>query len=239
MNENQEYFQKKKDREMLVPIIPELIEATKALGKGEIEVPKEITEIEAMIFSRGKLNAQFFRGIRKNYVVPNWVENMLNPSSKGVISLGHSSWFINSNYRDWMAFGGLDCFSEGTITRKGLIVPLIDGYGLLAGTIIDNEIFYITRDGESIQELFQNQLPIGVNKWKILNNKYEQIVYGGKTDISEMGALIFNKIEGKRNSKLLLSIRPFNQEGVSLIKKITYRPKDQLVIINNESALKL
>ena len=150
--------------EIAVPVIPKIINATTNLGKGDIEVPKEIKEIEALIFSRGKLNAQFFRGIRKRYIVPSWVENMLSPTSKGCISLGHSSWFINSNYRDWCAFGGIDCFSEGIVTKKGMVIPNIDGYGLITGAIIDNTEKYITRDGTSNQTLLQGYLVVDVSK---------------------------------------------------------------------------
>lgn len=226
-------------KQLLVPIVPELIEATKNLGKGEIEVPKEITEIEAMIFSRGKLNAQFFRGIRRDYVVPFWVEKMLNPESEGVISLGHSSWFINSNYRNWVAFGGIDCFSEGTVTKKGLVVPLIDGYGLLSGAIIDKQPLYLTRDGKSKQELHKNHQPIIINKWVVNNKQYKQTVYGGKSGKSEVGVLCLEKMGTDKNSNLVLSIRPFNQEGVSLIKRIEYRPKDHAILINKELAFRI
>ncbi len=227
-----------KRKEMSVPIIPEIIDATTRLGKGEIEVPKEIVEIEALIFSRGKLNAQFFRGIRKRYVVPSWVEKMLSPISKGCISLGHSSWFINSNYRDWIAFGGIDCYSEGIITSKGLVVPIIDGYGLLSGAVIEDKAYYITQDGTSTQELLNGYLPIGVNKWKIEEQSFEQIVYGGKSGKGEGGVLSFEK-KSPTNSKLVISVRPFNQEGVSLIHSITYRKKDQAVFINKELAFRL
>ncbi|MHA1220301.1 MAG: hypothetical protein ACTSQB_01065 [Candidatus Heimdallarchaeota archaeon] len=124
-----------------VALGPEMISATTNLGKGEIEVPKEIKDIEALILSRGRLNAQFFRGNKDRYVVPSWVERMLAYDSPGVISLGHSSSFINSNYRNWVAFGGIDCFSEGIVTDMGLIVPEIDGYGILGGAIIDDQVF--------------------------------------------------------------------------------------------------
>ena len=224
--------------EMTVPIIPAIINATTNLGKGDIEVPKEITEIEALIFSRGKLNAQFFRGIRKRYVVPSWVDGMLSPKSKGCVSLGHSSWFINSNYRDWIAFGGIDCFSEGTITGKGLVMPLIDGYGLLSGAIIEGNPQYIIQDGTSIQELLNGYLPIGINKWEIQDHVFEQIVFGGKIGKSETGLLSLEK-KSKKKSKLVISVRPFNQEGIALINSITYRKKDRSVIINKELAFRL
>ncbi|NHJ38865.1 MAG: hypothetical protein FK731_02450 [Asgard group archaeon] len=227
----------RKKNQVIVNIIPEMLEAATNLGKGEIEVPKEIKEIEAMIFSRGRLNAQFFRGRMNLYVVPDWVYQMLNHNSKGVISLGHSSSFINSNYRDWVAFGGIDCVSEGIVTEKGLVVPIIDGYGLLTGALIDNKPNYITRDGKSTQTLKEGYLPIIINTWELKNHKFEQIVYGSSLNSSEIGVLKFRRT--KKDSSLLFSIRPFNQEGVSLIHSIAYKPKDNTIIINKELALKI
>ncbi len=228
----------KKNRQVIVPVIPEMIDARTKLGKGEIEVPAEIKEIEALIFSRGRLNVQFFRGRSNLYVVPSWVKEMLSVNSPGVISLGHNSSLINSNYRDWVAFGGIDCESEGTVTSKGLVVPLIDGYGILSGSLINNAPNYITRDGTSSQELLSGSLPIVINNWKIKKKNYQQIVFGGKSGKSEIGVMTFKKTEND-NTKLLLSIRPFNQEGVSLINSITYRPKDQAILINKELAFKI
>ena len=218
-------------------VLPDMIAATTNLGKGDIEVPKEIKEIEALIFSRSRLNAQFFRGRKDFYVVPSWVDRMLSHNSKGVISLGHSSSFINSNYRNWAAFGGLDCIAEGTVTDKGLVVPLIDGYGLLSGIINEGNLFYLTRDGKNKQSLKDGFYPIIINDWTIDNQKYQQIAFGGKSDSSEVGVLRLTKIT-KNNSNLVLAVRPFNQEGVSLINSIEYKPKNQAVYINNELAFR-
>ncbi|MBN1328459.1 MAG: hypothetical protein JXA54_03190 [Candidatus Heimdallarchaeota archaeon] len=228
----------RKSNQIIVPAIPEMIDATTKLGKGEIEVPKEIKEIEALIFSRGRLNAQFFRGKTKLYVVPSWVLRMLSIDSIGVISLGHSSSFINSNYRNWVAFGGLDCQSEGIVTDKGLIVPQINGYGILLGAIIDNKSYYCSNEGTNKQSLVEGCIPIIKNDWIISNNKFQQVVFGGKSSSSEIGVVQFTKMDDK-NSNIVLSIRPFNQEGVTLIHTINYRPKDQAIIINKELALKV
>ncbi|MBD3191938.1 MAG: hypothetical protein GF308_14920 [Candidatus Heimdallarchaeota archaeon] len=229
--------QLRKNNQAIIPVVPELLDATTNLGKGEIEIPKEITEIEALIYSRGRLNAQFFRENRRKYVVPDWVNGMLSFNSPGVISLGHSSSLINSNYRDWVAFGGLDCESEGTVTSKGLVVPLIDGYGILSGAIINNEPQFITRDGKSVQKLQEGYLPIIINSWSVKRRKYQQIVYGGKVGTSEMGVLSLSKKKSQDSAELIFSIRPFNQEGVSLIHSIAYRPQDQSVVINKELAV--
>lgn len=227
----------RKKNQIIVNALPEMIDATTNLGKGEIEVPKEIKEIEALIFSRSRLNAQFFRGRKDLYVVPNWVSRMLNYNSKGVISLGHSSSFINSNYRNWVAFGGIDCVSEGIVTEKGLVVPLIDGYGILSGALIDNYPNYITRDGKSAQSLKEGYLPIISNKWELKNQKFEQIVFGSNSGLSEIGVL--KLVRKSKGSSLLISIRPFNQEGVSLINSIVYKPKDHTIMINKKLAIKV
>ncbi|HUT82259.1 MAG TPA: hypothetical protein VMZ29_13740 [Candidatus Bathyarchaeia archaeon] len=228
----------RKVNQIIVPAIPEMIDATTNLGKGEIEVPKEIREIEALIFSRGRLNAQFFRGKTNLYVVPSWVSRMLSIDSSGVISLGHSSSFINSNYRNWVAFGGLDCYSEGIVTDKGLIVPQINGYGILLGAIIDDKSYYCSKDGSNKQSLAEGYLPIIKNDWIIKNNEFQQIVFGDKLGSSEIGVVHFTKTKSK-NSNIVLSIRPFNQEGVTLIHSISYRPKDQSIIINKEQAIRV
>jgi hypothetical protein len=156
-----------------------------------------------------------------------------------VISLGHSSSFINTNYRDWSAFGGIDCFSEGIVTKKGLVVPIIDGYGLLVGVLTKNQVKYLSRDGDNQQELLDGHLPIIVNSWTINEQQYQQTVYGGKTGNNEFGVLHFVKKKQNDKTNLLLSIRPFNQEGVSLIKSITFRQKDHAVMINKEFAFQL
>ncbi|MHA1306488.1 MAG: hypothetical protein ACTSO7_11955 [Candidatus Heimdallarchaeota archaeon] len=225
--------------EQSVPVIKEIITATTNLGKGTIEVPKEIKEIEAMIYSRGKLNAQFFRGNSKNYLLPDWVVKMLSPASEGSVSLGHSSWFINTNYRDWSAFGGLDCYSEGIVTKSGMVVPNIDGYGIISGMQIRGEPYFITRDGKNQQQLLEGYLPVIINNWDIEGAKIKQTVFGGKANKSEIGSLQITKDKEKPNDKIMFTIRPFNQEGVSLIHSITYKPNNKTITINNEEVIKI
>jgi hypothetical protein len=230
--------QLRQKNKIIVNALPEMIDATVYLGKGEIEIPKEIQEIEALIFSRGRLNAQFFRGRKELYVVPSWVDKMLGYEGKGIVSLGHSSSFINSNYRNWVAFGGIDCVSEGIVTDKGLVVPKIDGYGLLSGVLVKNKPYFITRDGKSNQTLQEGYLPIIINTWEIDKQSIQQVVYGSKSHESEIGVLKLSKKKKSVNS-LLLSIRPFNSEGVTLIHSISYHPKDHTITINSNQEIKL
>ncbi|NHJ85522.1 MAG: hypothetical protein FK734_08675, partial [Asgard group archaeon] len=229
--------QLKDGNKIIIPALIEMIEAAARLGKGEIEVPKEITEIEALIYSRGKLNAQFFRGNQHSYIVPSWVEKMLTNKGEGAISLGHSSSLINNNYRDWVAFGALNGHSEGTVTNCGMIVPKIDGYGLLTGLLVNNKVYYIAKDGKNEQQLLDGYLPIIENNWSINKIDIKQTVYADKINDNEYGITIIEKKE-KQKSNIVVSIRPFNQEGVSLIQTITYRKKDQTILINGELELR-
>ncbi|NHJ46597.1 MAG: hypothetical protein FK733_02300 [Asgard group archaeon] len=228
----------RKKNQIIVNALPDMIDATTNLGKGDIEVPKEIKEIEALIFSRGRLNAQFFRGRKDLYIVPSWVNRMLSLDSKGVISLGHSSSFINSNYRNWVAFGGINAVTEGIVTDKGLVVPRRDGYGILSGILVGDTPHYITQKGKNIQTLQEGYLPIIINSFHHSGQSLEQIVFGSKNEQGEYGKLELTK-KNKSINSLLLSIRPFNQEGVSLIYSISYRPKENSISINNKVELKL
>ncbi|RLI69281.1 hypothetical protein DRO91_07910, partial [Candidatus Heimdallarchaeota archaeon] len=205
-----------KENLLVLPVVAEMLEAKTNLGKGEIETPKEIKEIDALIFSRGRLNAQFFRGNRSLFVVPSWVERMLHPKSKGVVSLGHCASFINTNYRNWVAFGGVNCHSEGIVTDRGLVVPLNNGYGILTGLFDGEKVYFSSSDGKNVQTLLEGHLPIIVNEWELDGEKIYQTVYAGKQLEKEIGVLQFRKNK-KNKGKLLVSLRPFNQEGVFLI----------------------
>jgi len=227
-----------KEKHLVLPVVPEMIEAKAKLGRGEIETPKEIEEIDALIFSRGRLNAQFFRGNRTLYVVPSWVERMLNPESRGVLSLGHCSSFINTNYRNWTAFGGVDCFSEGIVTDRGLVVPLNNGYGILSGFFDGKQTYFPSRDGEVTQTLAEKILPIIITKWEVQGKRFKQVVFGSKQAENEVGTILLTK-EPKTAGQLLLSLRPFNQEGVFLIHSLRYNAKSQTIIINKDYYLQL
>ncbi|RLI68921.1 MAG: hypothetical protein DRP02_02105 [Candidatus Gerdarchaeota archaeon] len=227
-----------KENLLVLPVVAEMLEAKTNLGKGEIETPKEIKEIDALIFSRGRLNAQFFRGNRSLFVVPSWVERMLHPKSKGVVSLGHCASFINTNYRNWVAFGGVNCHSEGIVTDRGLVVPLNNGYGILTGLFDGEKVYFSSSDGKNVQTLLEGHLPIIVNEWELDGEKIYQTVYAGKQLEKEIGVLQFRKNK-KNKGKLLVSLRPFNQEGVFLIHSINYSPKNRLITINNKFFLQL
>ncbi|MEA2071668.1 MAG: hypothetical protein U9O98_10325 [Asgard group archaeon] len=209
------------------------------LGKTEYDSPPEIKEIEALLFSRGKINAAICARKRRKFLMPSWVRKMLSPESKGVISMGHCNSLTNNNYRDWVAFGALKGDKEGIVTKCGLVIPT-NNYGLIMGIIDDSQPSYLIEAYNNKQKLLEGYIPFIINDWLINGKKFKQTVFATKENDNEIGTLSFMKVgSNKGKESILLSIRPFNHEGVSLINSIRYIPIKQEIIINNQWHLKL
>ena len=189
--------------------------------------PAELIPIGARLVARGWMNNNFFPANR-DWILPFWAERQFDPRDPAFIPHGFDLYTINYTHRDWTMVGNLARDREAIVDPRGLVTPWFDGWSLDVWLETDGALFVPSRlpDADVAQSLYEN-LPIVVTEFRALNLRVRTEVFGaeppdgGEYVVEQI--TVENPTPAARRASLYLSVRPFNPEGVSLVKQIEYR----------------
>ncbi len=211
------------------------------IGRGAeiaLPFPAELVPIGARLVLRGWMNRKFFPA-HLDWVLPYWAEEQFNPRSRSFIPYGFDHTTINYTHRDWTMIGNSAREREAIVDPRGLMTPWWDGWSFDVWIEIDGKLFAPSRlsDGEVEQSLHEN-LPIVVTKFRA--GDVQVIVETFAHDESERewvvgNIAVENQTYAARNAMLYIAIRPFNPEGVSLIKDVEFQstPTQTVILVNH------
>lgn len=192
--------------------------------------PAELIPLGARLVARGWLNEKFFP-THLDWVLPYWAERQFDPADPAFIPpAGFNLYTINQTHRDWTMIGNLDRAREAIVDPRGLVTPWFDGWSLDVWVEVGGRLYAPSRlpDSQVEQSLAEN-LPIVVTTFRAegLSVRTEAFAVedeatGGEWVVDEV--LVENLTAGIQRGMLYIAVRPFNPEGVSLVKKIEYKP---------------
>jgi hypothetical protein len=200
------------------------------IGRGAettLPFPSELVPIGARLALRGWVNNKFFPSNR-DWILPHWAERQFDPHDPAFLPHGFNLYTINYTHRDWTMVGNPAREREAIVDPRGLVTPWFDGWSLDVWLETDSALFVPSRlpPNDVAQSLHEN-LPIVVTEFRALNLRVRMEVFGAEqADGSEYiveQITVENPTPTPREAMLYLSVRPFNPEGVSLIKTIEYR----------------
>jgi hypothetical protein len=185
----------------------------------EVAEPIELLRAGVVMHARGLINSRVIQH-NLDWVWPYWVESQFDPESDAFIPRAFSLTHINLTHRNWTAAGFPDVDALPLVDPRGLVTPHFDGWSIDAWIVPhDGSPLYPSRaiDHECFQKIvFEDGLEV-------------------KTQIERDGMSIHNHVsvdaEGKCTVKfsaechtpanLVITLRPYNPEGVSLIHSVT------------------
>ncbi len=188
----------------------------------EVAIPLELLRSGAVFHARGILNT---RTIQNNldWVWPFWVQRQFNPLDQAFLPRSLSLSHINLSNRNWTAVGLPDCAAYPIIDPRGLVTPFYDGWSL--------DGWIITPDGKAL-------LPPKLKKARQrLLFDGDRLVVETTTDqdglrlrcladvvLRERKAWLRVRYvaESEEKAHFVLSLRPFNPEGVSFVKEVSF-----------------
>ncbi len=216
------------------------IMAQQNLGKpSEIPIPMEIVNQSADFASRGLLN-MFAIQENLNWVMPFWVVRQYDPLSPGYVPSSVLS--TNMCYRQWTAIGALGSTREPIIDPAGLLTPLFDEWSVDFWFAKEEKLTVPARLDNSVKQYLVNNLPIVVTTYddNDTNVTIENFASSEKGIDTIYSSYYIENLESHPvELSLFLSIRPYNPEGISLIEKIDYQPREQSFYVNDSAALVL
>ncbi len=194
--------------------------------------PAELVPIGARLVLRGWANETFFPA-NLDWVLPYWAERQFDPRDPAFTPRGFNLYTINYTHRDWTSIGNLDRAREALVDPRGLITPWFDGWSLDTWLFADGKLFAPSRlEASRVEQTLYENLPIVVTAFDAAGLRVQMEAFAceespaqgreaGEWAVQQI--TIENSGPSPRRATLLVALRPFNGEGVSLVKQIEYR----------------
>ncbi len=185
----------------------------------EVAAPTELLRLGVVLHARGLMNSLAIQH-NLDWIWPYWVECQYNPRNQAFIPRAFSLTQINLTQRNWTAIGlpGSDKFP--IVDPRGLLTPHYDGWSI--------DVWIIPKNG---QPLIPSRMPSVAQKLNINGNlsvttqscldqmelrTKAQVIGSPESPICRMEISGFSLLD----AWLVISLRPYNPEGVSFIQNI-------------------
>ncbi|MBN2484231.1 MAG: hypothetical protein JXD21_08545 [Candidatus Omnitrophica bacterium] len=201
----------------------------------EVAVPIEVLRIGAVLQARGLINSQAIQH-NLDWIWPYWVEKQFNPRSESFVPRAFSLTHINLTHRNWTAVGipGLKEFP--LIDPRGLVTPFFDGWSLDAWLITDESQLIPSRCPKSSQRLH-----IDEGLYVTTESVWSDLEIRSRVQVTVKEDRPVCSVQWQARSSrkgwFIVSLRPYNPEGVSFIHQIKYYPGEKRWLINNKHSL--
>jgi putative flippase GtrA len=193
----------------------------------EVVAPMELLRSGVVMHARGLINSLAIQH-NLDWIWPYWVECQYNPTDDAFVPRSFSLTQINLTHRNWTALGVPDGEEFPLVDPRGLVTPYYDSWSI--------DVWIIPEEGEP---LIPSRLPAGqagilnVSQKLSLNENLcvttelsrdqLKLQLGVQVIGSAQAPICQVKIMGSAcvKAQLVVSLRPYNPEGVSFINYIT------------------
>ncbi len=190
--------------------------------------PAELIPIGARLVLRGWINDAFFP-TNLDWILPYWATRQFDPQDPAFVAYGLNLYTINYTHRDWTMIGNLAREREAIVDPRGLVTPWLDGWSLDVWLEVDGRLYAPSRLADSeVEQSLRENLPIVATAFRASDLSVQLEAFA--TEEEEGGEWIVEEIAVQNltsrpvHATLYLSVRPFNPEGVSLVRKLSCRP---------------
>jgi hypothetical protein len=204
----------------------------------EVAEPIELLRAGAVMHARGLINSRVIQH-NLDWVWPYWIEQQYEPSSPSFVPRAFSLTHINLTHRNWTAVGLPDVRALPIVDPRGLVTPHFDGWSVDAWIVPeDGPALYPSRasDKNTTQRLdLSDGLAVITETQQgalTLSNRVEVIedASGVSTCRMQLSAT------SDRKASLVLTLRPYNSEGVSFLHEITLSDDERVWKVEGKEA---
>ena len=199
----------------------------------EVSEPIELLRAGVLFHARGLINA---RAIQHNldWIWPYWVQQQFDPRSDAFIPRAFSITHVNLTHRNWTAVGRPDDPETPIIDPRGLVTPFWDSWSLDSWIMtIDGRWLVPARLNSVTQRISMNQ-GIGV----ITESSGEGLSLHSRVQVDQENGgsqcNVYLDAVADGDGWLVVSVRPYNPEGVSFVHEIKLSPDRMSWTINGE-----
>ncbi|MBI5149312.1 MAG: hypothetical protein HZA28_00875 [Candidatus Omnitrophica bacterium] len=185
----------------------------------DVLAPKELLREGMVLHARGLMNSQAIQH-NLDWVWPFWVERQFDPTDAAFVPRAFSLTQINLTHRNWTAVGIPDLEEFPIVDPRGLVTPLYDGWSIDAWVLDPSGPSLIPSRLPAVSQrlLIKDDLAV-VTTSQSGSLSIASIVEAVGTKGSPACQIRFTASSG-HPAWLVISLRPYNPEGVSFIHEI-------------------
>jgi len=218
----------------------ELLNAATRIGNLEAKpIPRGLVTLGVKMHLRGALNTMAVQ-CNRDWVWPYWIERQFNPNDKSFIPRSHALSHMNLTHRNWTILGALGNSHRCVVDPRGLITPWYDGWSL-DFWVSDPDRLYTPARAEKFKQRIHPRFPQLKNHFQAGELRAQSRVFvveiDGSSYVVERVRLV-NSGAKPRDFKFYFSIRPYNPEGISLIRHLEFL-ENRIWQVNDLSAVVL
>ncbi len=185
----------------------------------EVLAPTELLRATAVLHARGLLNTQVIQH-NLDWIWPFWVNKQFDPKDDSFIPRSFSLTHINLTHRNWTAVGLPDMEETPLVDPRGLVTPFWDSWSI--------DVWIVAKNGKDLIPAQLNEvdqyLELEDNSVVTKSSSGDMHLTTRVKMIKEEGnptCCIAMTAEGQNSNCLVVSLRPYNPEGISLVKDIS------------------
>ncbi len=200
----------------------------------EVIAPTELLRSGVVMHARGLINSLAIQH-NLDWVWPYWIECQYNPQNKAFIPRAFSLTQINLTHRNWTALGIPGCEEFPIVDPRGLVTPFYDGWSLDAWVIPSLGKPLIPSRLPAVHQ----KLDIDDGMMRVItecvneNSKLRAIVEVVGSVKDPVCQLQIDAV-ASTSAWLVLSVRPYNPEGVSFVHDIALQDDRKSWLVNRK-----
>jgi hypothetical protein len=206
----------------------------------EVPEPIELVRAGLVFHARGLVNS---RAIQHNldWIWPYWVEKQFAPLSQSFIPRAFSISHINLTHRNWTAAGLPGLSAYPLVDPRGLVTPFYDGWSLDVWLVQQGRARLLpSRFDGTRQRLLCERDRLAV----LTEAEQEGFSLRWETFVEEQPdgearLVVRYRADVPEDAELVLSVRPYNPEGISFIETLSWEAGASTWRVNGVPALTL
>ena len=203
----------------------------------EVKEPLELLRAGLVFHARGLLNTSAIQH-NLDWVWPYWVERQYDPGDVSFIPRAFSITHINLTHRNWTAIGTPDGDELPVVDPRGLVTPLWDSWSIdvwIAGD--DGDRLYPSRMKE-VEQCLEMDRGVAVVTETIKGGLRLQLRAEVEIEEGKQVCRITATADADRKAWLVVSLRPYNPEGVSFVHRIESREDGMEWCVDNSARVR-
>ncbi len=211
----------------------------------EVKEPIELLRSNILFQARGLINTRAIQ-FNLDWAWPYWVERQFNPADPSFVPRAVSATHVNITHRDWSSPGSPEIPCYPLVDPRGLVTPLFDGWSLdfwlvdesgprLLPSKINGE-----HTGEHVrQSLDFSATPSGLAVKTVAEKDGFSLTSSVQLVEEDGGPACLVHVEAQvpeteQGVYLVVSVRPYNMEGVQFVEEIDYETSPPSFLVNGE-----
>lgn len=185
----------------------------------EVGEPIELLRAGVIFHARGVINSKVIQH-NLDWIWPYWIEKQYDPKNISFIPRAFSASHINLTHRNWTAIGYPDSEQLPLVDPRGLLTPFYDSWSLDAWIIAEDGTALFPSKLDECEQVFNTESAASVTT-KSVRDKLV-LTTTSFVDLYKQQAQCVMQLQAQadRVGWLVLSLRPYNPEGISFLHKV-------------------